>query len=136
MAGAASQRRRLPCGFILNSGCSRERKDTFFTSLYSSDIGTRGHFILLFYMHFLTLETWTGGGGSLAMLVCPGLGAFQRESLPVLEEGSPRQMRTSWSPTSTNGEADSPSSIPLSVRNQVDFTTTTRDLGHLWLWGC
>lgn len=42
---------------------SGSEKTLFFTSLYSSDIGTRGHFILLFYMHFLTLETWTGGGG-------------------------------------------------------------------------
>lgn len=70
------------------------------------------------------------------MLVCPRLGDFQRESLPGLEEWSPREMRTSWSPASINGEADSPSSISFSVRNQVDFTTTTRDLGHLWLWDC
>lgn len=29
-----------------------------------------------------------------------------------------------------------PSSLSLSMRNQVDFTTIARDLGHLWLWGC
>lgn len=115
-------------------------EDTFFKSLhYSFDTGTRGHSILLFYIYVsltLKLEETQMGGRVNDQAGLPGtLELSRKRAFQCQNREVPGKLGRVGHQPQLPG-ADSPSSKALSMRNQVDFTTITRDLGHLRLWGC